>query len=163
VLTSFPPQPCVIAPQYKRDHSAAAALPYTNLIAHILTEKTCVANHNIICPKTTQEDTIDDSVSSTPGPSQYDPASLSTYHHRIHINSTLSSLSQESNPVASSNIFSSFPSSFHTPFSCQASHISFGPQQKIPHGHQTPHNHNILYAIDKDIFKVVNDKQNSYL
>jgi hypothetical protein len=115
VLTSFPPQPCVTAPQYKWDRSAAAALPYTNLIAHILTQKTCVANHNIICPKAAQEDTIDDYVSSTPGPSQYDLASLPTYHRRIHINSTLSSLSQESNPVASSNIFSSFTSSFHTP------------------------------------------------
>jgi hypothetical protein len=90
VLTSFPPQSCAAAPQHTRDHSAVAALPYTNLIAHILTQKTCVANHNKICPKAAQEDIIDGSVSSTPGPSQYDPASLLMYHRRMHIKSTLS-------------------------------------------------------------------------
>jgi hypothetical protein len=65
--------------------------------------------------------------------------------------------------VASSNIFHAFPSSFHTPLSCQASLLSFRPYQEIPRGHQTPPNHNILYAIDKDIFKVISDKQNVYL
>jgi hypothetical protein len=64
--------------------------------------------------------------------------------------------------VASSNIFPAFPS-FHTPFSCQASLLLFGSQQEISRGHQTPPNHNILYAVDKDLFEVINDKQNSYL
>jgi hypothetical protein len=72
-------------------------------------------------------------------------------------------LSQEYNPVASSNIFHVFPFSFHTPFSCQALLLSFGPHHKIPCGHQTPLNYNVLYAVDKDIFKIINDKQNSYL
>jgi hypothetical protein len=44
---------------------------------------------------------------------------------------------------------------------------SFAPflrtSSRIPHGHQTPPNHNVLYAIDKDIFKVINDKQNDHL
>jgi hypothetical protein len=74
VLTSFPPQPCATAPQHTRDHSAIAVLPYSNPVAHILTQKTCVANHNKICSKAAQEDTVDGSGSSTPGPSQYDPA-----------------------------------------------------------------------------------------
>jgi hypothetical protein len=65
--------------------------------------------------------------------------------------------------VASSNIFHAFLSSFHTPFSYQASLLSFGPHQEIWRGHQTPPNHNVLYAVDKDIFKVINDKQNGYL
>jgi hypothetical protein len=52
-------------------------------------------------------------------------------------------------------------SSSYTPFSCQASLLSFGPHQEIPRGHQTPPNHNVLYA--EDIFKVINDKQNDYL
>jgi hypothetical protein len=60
--------------------------------------------------------------------------------------------------VASSNIFPAFPSSFHTPFSCQVSLLSFRPHQEISRGHQTPPNHNTLYAVDKDIFKVINDK-----
>jgi hypothetical protein len=65
--------------------------------------------------------------------------------------------------MTSSNIFHAFPSYFHIPFSCQASLLSFEPHQEIPHGHQTPPNHNVLYVVDKDIFKVINDKQNSYL
>jgi hypothetical protein len=65
--------------------------------------------------------------------------------------------------VASSNIFYAFASSFHTPFSCQVSLLSFGPHQEILHSHQTHPNHNVLYAIDKDIFKVINDKQNVYI
>jgi hypothetical protein len=90
MLTSFPPQLCTAAPQHTWDHLAVAALPYTNPVAHILTQKTCIANHNKICPKATQEDTVDGSISSTPGPSQYDPTSHPTYHRRTHINSTLS-------------------------------------------------------------------------
>jgi hypothetical protein len=57
--------------------------------------------------------------------------------------------------VASSNVSPAFPSSFHKPFSCQASLLSFGPHQEIPHGHQTPPNHNALYAVDKDIFQAI--------
>jgi hypothetical protein len=90
VLTSFPPRPCIAAPQYTRDHLATMALPYTNHVTHIFTQKTCIANHNKICLKAAQEDTIDGSISSTPGPSQYDPTSLPTYRRRTHINSTLS-------------------------------------------------------------------------
>jgi hypothetical protein len=40
VLTSSPPQPSAAAPRNTRDHSAAASLPYTNHVAHILTQKT---------------------------------------------------------------------------------------------------------------------------
>jgi hypothetical protein len=65
--------------------------------------------------------------------------------------------------MACSNIFHAFPSSFHTPFSCQALLLSFGPHQEIPRDHQTPPNHNVLYDVDKDIFKVINGKQNGYL
>jgi hypothetical protein len=71
-------------------------------------------------------------------------------------------LSQESNPLASLNIFHAFPS-FYTPFSCQASLLSLRPHQQIPRSHQTPPNHNVLYGVNKDIFKVINDKQNGYL
>jgi hypothetical protein len=35
--------------------------------------------------------------------------------------------------------------------------LSFEPHQEIPRGHQTPPNHNAMYAIDKDIFKVINN------
>jgi hypothetical protein len=80
VLTSFPSQSCAATPLHKRDHLAAAALPYTNLIVHILTQKTCIANHNKICLKAALKDTVDGSVSNTLGPSQYDPTSLPTYH-----------------------------------------------------------------------------------
>jgi hypothetical protein len=59
--------------------------------------------------------------------------------------------------VASSNIFSTFPS-FHKLFSCKASLLSFRLHQEIPHGHQTPPNRDALYAINKDIFKVIDDK-----
>jgi hypothetical protein len=45
----------------------------------------------------------------------------------------------------------------------QALLLSFRPYQEIPHGHQAPPNHNVLYAVDKNIFKVINDKQNGYL
>jgi hypothetical protein len=54
--------------------------------------------------------------------------------------------------------FSAFSSSFHTPFSCQASLLSFRPHQEIPRIHQTSPNYNVLYAVDKDIFKIINDK-----
>jgi hypothetical protein len=158
VRTSFPPQSCIAAPQYTRDHLATTTLPYTNHVTHIFTQKTCIANHNKICPKTAQEDTVGGSVSSTLGPSQYDPTSLPMYRHRTHINSALSLLFQESNSVATSNIFSVFPSSFHTPFSYLALLLSFGPHQEIPHVHQTSPNHNVLYAVNKDIFKIINNK-----
>jgi hypothetical protein len=69
VLTSFPPQPCAATPQHTHDHLVAAALPYTNPVAHILTKKTYIENHNKICPKATQEDTADGSVSNMPGSS----------------------------------------------------------------------------------------------
>jgi hypothetical protein len=90
VLTYFPPLPCAAAPQHTRDHLATTVLPYTNPVAHILTQKTCIASHNKICPKAAQEDTVDGFVSSTAWPSQYDPASLPKYHRRTHMNSTLS-------------------------------------------------------------------------
>jgi hypothetical protein len=85
VLTSFPPLPCAAAPQHTRDRSAAVALPYTNPVAHILTQKTCLANHNKICAKVAQEDIIDGSVSSTLEPHR---ASCPKFQ-RAHINSTL--------------------------------------------------------------------------
>jgi hypothetical protein len=60
--------------------------------------------------------------------------------------------------MASSNIFPVFPSSFHKLFSCQASLLSFGPHQESLRGHQTSPNRNVLYVVDKDILKVINDK-----
>jgi hypothetical protein len=65
--------------------------------------------------------------------------------------------------MASSNIFHAFPSSFHTSFSCQVLLLSFRPHQEISRGHRTLPNHNVLYVVDKNIFKVINDKQNGYL
>jgi hypothetical protein len=109
-LTSSHPQPSVAAPHNIRDHSADAVLPYTNLVAHILTQKTWITNHNKIYPKAVQEDTVDGSVSSMPGPSRDDLVVLSTYRCRTH--STLSWLSQESNPVTLSNIFTHLLLSF---------------------------------------------------
>jgi hypothetical protein len=85
MLTYFPPQPYAVAPQHTQDRLAVAVLPYNNHVAHILTQKICVANHNKICLKVMQEDTIDGSVSSTLEPSQYDIASLPTYRHRMHM------------------------------------------------------------------------------
>jgi hypothetical protein len=86
VLTSFPPQPSTAAPRNTLDRSAAAALPNTNLVAHILTQKTCITKHNKICPKAAQEDTVDSSVSSTPDPYCAHRASRPKFHH-AHINS----------------------------------------------------------------------------
>jgi hypothetical protein len=67
VVISFPPQPCAAAPQYTQDRSATAALSYTNRVAHILTQKIYIANHNKICHKVAQDDIIDNYVSSTLG------------------------------------------------------------------------------------------------
>jgi hypothetical protein len=64
VVTSFPPQSCAAASQRTQDHSATTVLPYTNRVAHILTQKTYIANHNKICHKTTQKDIVDGSISS---------------------------------------------------------------------------------------------------
>jgi hypothetical protein len=118
VLTISPPRPSVAAPQDTWVPSTALALPETNPVAHILTQKTCIANHNKICPKARQEDIIDGSISGTPGLSRDDLVSLPLYHHRMHTNLILDKLSQQSNPVASSNVSPAFPSSFHKPFSC---------------------------------------------
>jgi hypothetical protein len=85
MLTYFPPQSYAAAPQHTRDRLAIAVLPYTNPVAHILTQKICVANHNKICLKVVQEDTIDGSVFSTLEPSQYDITSLPTYRRRTHM------------------------------------------------------------------------------
>jgi hypothetical protein len=70
---------------------------------------------------------------------------------------------QESNPVAPSNIFHVFSSSFHKPFSCQVALLSFEPHQEIPLGYQTPPNRNVLYVADKDMPQVNNDKYKGYL
>jgi hypothetical protein len=158
VLTFSPPRPSAAAPQDTWDPSAASALPDTNLVAYILTQKTCITNHNKICPKAVQEDIVDSVISSTSGSSHDDLLSLLLYRRRTHTNSILDKLSQQSNLAASSNVSPAFPSSFHKPFSCQTSLLSFGPHQEIPHGHQTPSNHNTLYAINKDIFQAINDK-----
>jgi hypothetical protein len=133
-------------------------LPDTNPIAHISTQKICIANHNKICPKTAQQDIVDGSVSNTPGPSRDDLVSLPLYRRQMHTNSILDKLSQQSNPVVSSNVSLAFSYSFHKPFFCQPSLFSFGSHQESPHDHQTPPNRNVLYAIDKDIFQAINNK-----
>jgi hypothetical protein len=74
---------------------------------------------------------------------------------RIQFNSLLIVLRIQ--PGGSFKYFPTFPS-FHKPFSYQALHLSFRPHQEIPRGHQTPPNCNVLYAIDKDIFQVINGK-----
>jgi hypothetical protein len=123
-----------------------------------LTQKTCITNHNKICFKATQKDIVDGSVFSTPGPSHGNLVSFPLYHHQTHTNSILDKLSQQSNPVASSNVSPAFSSLFHKPLSCQAFLLSYGPHQEILHSHQTPPNRNALYAVDKDIFQAINDK-----
>jgi hypothetical protein len=54
VLTSFPPRPSSVAddaPQDTRDPSSGSPFSHTKLVAHILTQKSCVANQNKMCPK----------------------------------------------------------------------------------------------------------------
>jgi hypothetical protein len=83
------------------------------------------------------------------------------YRRRTHTNLTLSLLIvSRIQPGRSFKYFPSFPSSFHKPFHCQASLVSFGPHQEIPRSQQTPPNRNVLYAIEKDIFQVINGKYN---
>jgi hypothetical protein len=79
VLTSRPPQPSSVtdvAPQDTLDLLVASPLRYTKSVAHALTQKTCIANQNEICPKPALEGTDDDFVSSTHG--------LYLYDHAIH-------------------------------------------------------------------------------
>jgi hypothetical protein len=90
LLTSSPPQPSAATPCNTGDHSATSDLPYTNLVAHILTQKTYTTNHNKICPKAAREDIVNGSVSSMLRSSLDDPVSLPTYHRWTHTNSTLS-------------------------------------------------------------------------
>jgi hypothetical protein len=90
VLTSSPPRPTYatyVAPQDTWDHSSASPLPNAKPVAHVLTQKTCVANQNKIGPKAAQEDSSD---SSTSGMSRDDLASIPTYCCQTHTNSTLS-------------------------------------------------------------------------
>jgi hypothetical protein len=92
VLTSSPPQPSSaadVAPQDTRDPSATSSLPHTKFGAHALTQKTYVANQNNICPKPTQEDIADGSVSNIPEPYRAHHASCPKFHHAQTI-STLS-------------------------------------------------------------------------
>jgi hypothetical protein len=81
-------------PQDIWDPSATSALLDTNPVAHILTQNTCIAKYNKICPKAAHEDIIDSSVSSMPGPSRDDLASLPLNRHRTCTNSILNKLSQ---------------------------------------------------------------------
>jgi hypothetical protein len=60
--------------------------------------------------------------------------------------------------IALLNILHTFSSSFHKPFSCQAMLLSFKSHQEIPHGHRTSPNHTVLYAANKDMLRVINDK-----
>jgi hypothetical protein len=86
VLTSSPPQPssaAAIAPQDTCDPSATSPLTHTKPRAHVLTQKSYIANQNNICPKPPQEDIVDDSFSSTPGPYRADGASHLTFHCHI--------------------------------------------------------------------------------
>jgi hypothetical protein len=93
MLTSSPPRPSVtadIAPQDTRDPSTTSTMVDTKPVAHVLTRKTYIANQNKMCLKAAQEDTVDGSVSSMLGLSRDDIASLPTYRHWTHTNSTLS-------------------------------------------------------------------------
>jgi hypothetical protein len=150
VLTSFPPQPSTAAPRNTLDRSAAAALPNTNLVAHILTQKTCITKHNKICPKAAQEDTVDSSVSSTPDPYCAHRASRPKFHH-AHINSIFFWLSQESNQVAHSNVFHASIAFFHTSSSYQAYVLFYKLHQKILCDPQTSPSRTFLYAVDRKI------------
>jgi hypothetical protein len=70
MLTSSPPQPSSaadVAPHDTWDPLVASPLRCTKLIAHALTQKTCIENSNEICPKPAQEYIADSSISSTPG------------------------------------------------------------------------------------------------
>jgi hypothetical protein len=164
VLTFGPPQSSSvadIAPQDTQNHVAASSMPYTKSVTHALTQKTYLANQNKMCPKHAQKVTPDGSVSSTPGPYHSDRAGRLPFHCRIaQTNSTISELSQESNPMAPSNIFHTFLSSFHKPFSCQALLLSFEPHQEIPHDHRSSPNRNVLYANDNDMSQFIKGKYN---
>jgi hypothetical protein len=143
MLTSSPTQhssAADIAPQDTHDPSVASPLQHTKSVAHALTQKTYEENQNEICPKPAQENIADGSVSST----------LGAYHHNHATLSILKSLLTQTN--------SSFTSFFHKPFSCQAYLLSFEPHQEIPHGPGMSSNHTVLYADDKDMSQVINDK-----
>jgi hypothetical protein len=94
VLTPSPPQPssvAEVAPHDTWDPSTVSPLPHTKLGAHVLTQKTYVANQNNICPKPAQEDITDDSVSNTSGPYRAHRISHPQFHCRVgQTNSTLS-------------------------------------------------------------------------
>jgi hypothetical protein len=66
-------------------------MPHTNLVTHVLTRKTYLANQNETCPKPAQEDIVDDSISSTPTPYRDDHATHPTKDSLLYLtNSTLS-------------------------------------------------------------------------
>jgi hypothetical protein len=60
-------------------------------------------------------------------------------------------LSQESNPVAPSNIFYASLAFFHTSSSSHAYHLFFKLAQEIPHGHRTSLSHTFLYVVNRKI------------
>jgi hypothetical protein len=77
VLTSRPPQLSSIADvvsQDTQDLLVTSPLRHTKPVAHALTQKTCIANQNEICPKPALEDTGDSSISSTQGSYLHDHA-----------------------------------------------------------------------------------------
>jgi hypothetical protein len=83
VLTSYPPQlssTADVASQDTRDPSIASPLPHTKPEAHAVTQNTYVANQNNICPNPAQEDIVDVSFSSTPGPYHANDVSRPPFH-----------------------------------------------------------------------------------
>jgi hypothetical protein len=86
LASSPPPKPSSVADVGPKDTwgpSAASPLPHTKPRAHALTRKSYVANQNNMCPKPPQEDIVDDSFSSTPGPYSADGASRPTFYGHI--------------------------------------------------------------------------------
>jgi hypothetical protein len=86
VLTGSPPQlsfVASVAPQDTWDSLAASPLPHTKPGAHVLTQKTYVANQNNIYPKPAQEDITDSFFSSTLGSYCADGASPPSFHCHI--------------------------------------------------------------------------------
>jgi hypothetical protein len=94
MLTSPPPQPSFtadVAPHDTQDPLVASPMRHIKLVAHSLTQKTCIANLNEICPKPAQEDIVNGSVNSMPGLYCDDRATLPTKDSVLDLtNSTLS-------------------------------------------------------------------------
>jgi hypothetical protein len=149
MLTSRPPQLSSIADvvsQDTQDLLVTSPLRHTKPVAHALTQKTCIANQNEICPKPALEDTGDSSISSTQGSYLHDHATHPMKYSLIDL--TNLTLNCGKNP--SQRLLQIFVMNlllfFHNPFSCQTYLLFFKRHQEIPHGLRMSPNRTFLYA-----------------